>query len=108
MSAAQALARVRRASYDLALVDFRMPEMTGLELLQFLKMRDSRMFVILMTAYGSLALGIEALKKGAFDYLSKPFKLDRLREKVDEALARRRQLLQEQTGALASGALDEL
>ena len=72
-SATQAIALQRKNAYDLALVDLRMPEMTGLELLQYLKARDKSIFVILMTAYGSFSVGIEALRRGATDYVAKPF-----------------------------------
>jgi FixJ family two-component response regulator len=74
----------------------RMPEMTGIELLQYLKVRDNKMFIILMTAYGSFALGIESLKQGACDYLAKPFSLGVLKKKVGDALKRRTRFLEEQ------------
>ena len=95
-NATQAIAMQRKHSYDLALVDMRMPEMTGLELLQYLKVRDKRMFVMIMTAYGSFSIGIESLRRGACDYLAKPFQLKTLKEKVAEALTRRAQFLEEQ------------
>jgi DNA-binding NtrC family response regulator len=95
-SATQAIALQRKNAYDLALVDLRMPEMTGLELLQYLKARDKSIFVILMTAYGSFSVGIEALRRGATDYVAKPFKNKVLKEKVAEALSRRHQYLEEQ------------
>src|SRR5580698_7506465 len=95
-SATQAIALQRKHSYDLALVDMRMPEMTGLELLQYLKMRDKRIFVIIMTAYGSFSVGIDALKQGACDYLSKPFSLASLKLKTKDALRRRVRFLEEQ------------
>jgi DNA-binding NtrC family response regulator len=95
-SATQAIALQHKNAYDLALVDLRMPEMTGLELLQYLKARDKSIFVILMTAYGSFSVGIEALRRGATDYVAKPFKNKVLKEKVAEALSRRHQYLEEQ------------
>jgi len=95
-SPTQAIALQRKNAYDLALVDLRMPEMTGLELLQYLKARDKSIFVILMTAYGSFSVGIEALRRGATDYVAKPFKNKALKEKVAEALSRRHQYLEEQ------------
>ncbi len=95
-SATQAIALQRKHSYDLALVDLRMPEMTGLELLQYLKVRDKKIFVIIMTAYGSFSIGFEALKKGACEYLAKPFKLKAMKDKVQEALVRRAHFLEEQ------------
>jgi len=95
-SATQAIALQRKKPYDLALIDLRMPEMTGLELLQYLKARDRSIFIILMTAYGSFSVGIEALRQGACDYVAKPFKNKALKEKVAEALKRREQYLSEQ------------
>ena len=106
-SATQAIAMQYKNSYDLAIVDLRMPEMTGLELLQYLKARDKAIFVILMTAYGSFSVGIEALRRGACDYVSKPFKNKVLKEKVAEALARRHQYLEEQH-SIRHSSVDEL
>ena len=106
-TATQAIAMQRKHSYDLALVDLRMPEMTGLELLQYLKVRDKKIFVIIMTAYGSFSIGIESLRKGACDYLAKPFKLKTLKDKVAEALHRRAQFLEEQRIFPQRSTLDE-
>lgn len=104
LNGTEAIELHRKHAYDLALVDLKMPDMTGLELLQYLKVRDKTIAVILMTAYGSLAIGIEALKKGASDYLPKPFKLASLLEKAEEALKRRARYLQEQ----ARSPIDEM
>lgn len=106
-SATQAIALQRRHSYDLALVDMRMPEMTGMELMQCLKMRDRKIFVIIMTAYGSFSVGIESLKQGACDYLSKPFTLASLKHKVRDALRRRVRFLEEQRVFFQKETLDE-
>ncbi|HUO58467.1 MAG TPA: response regulator [bacterium] len=108
VSATQAIALQRKHSYDLALVDLRMPEMTGLELLQYLKVRDKKIFVIIMTAYGSFSIGIDALRKGACDYLAKPFQLTVLKDKVREALERRGHYLEEQRIFPERGTIDEL
>ncbi len=107
-SATEAIALQRKNAYDLALVDLRMPEMTGLELLQYLKARDKTIFVMLMTAYGSFSVGIEALRKGACDYVAKPFTNKALKEKVAEALNRRKQFLQEQQSFHQRSNMDEL
>ncbi|MGH7740084.1 MAG: response regulator [bacterium] len=106
-SATQAIALQRGHSYDLALLDIRMPEMTGLELLQYLKARDKKMFVIIMTAYGSFSIGIESLRQGACDYLAKPFTLASLKSKVKDALRRRTRLLEEQRVFFQKENLDE-
>jgi len=81
--------------------------MTGLELLQYLKLRDKHIFIIMMTAYGSFTIGIEALKRGACDYLAKPFKLKSMKEKVAEALQRRSQFLEEQSLFPQRSTMDE-
>jgi two-component system, NtrC family, response regulator AtoC len=107
-SATQAIALQRKYAYDLALVDMRMPEMTGLELLQYLKVRDKRIFVMIMTAYGSFSIGIEALRKGACDYVAKPFKIKVLKDKVAESLKRRAQFLDEQRVFHQRSTVDEL
>jgi len=106
-SATQAMGLQRKYAYDLAILDILMPEMTGLELMQYLKVRDKKIFVIIMTAYGSLSVGIESLKKGAIDYLSKPFKLNSLKEKVAEALQRRSKFLEDQRVFLQRDTMDE-
>ncbi len=107
MKATQGMMLQRKHSYDLALLDMLMPEMTGLELMQYLKGRDKKIFVIIMTAYGSFSVGIESLKRGACDYLSKPFKIRTLREKVAEALTRRAKFLNEQRVFLQKDSMDE-
>jgi len=81
--------------------------MTGIELLQYLKARDKTIFVILMTAYGSFSVGIEALRRGACDYVAKPFKNKALKDKVAEALHRRQLYLEEQH-SIQRSSIDEL
>ncbi len=107
VTARRAIELARAHAYDLAVVDLKMPEMTGLELLQYLRARDQKLAVLIMTAYGSIQVGIDSLKKGASDYLSKPFKLDALQGKVKDALARRRRYLEEQTLRLGQETVDE-
>ena len=75
-SAEDALAQLESFDPDFVLADVRMSGMTGLELCTELKARSSLATVILMSAYGSVDLAIEAMKAGAYDYISKPFKQD--------------------------------
>ena len=63
---------------DFVLTDVRMPKMGGLDLLSTLKAKGSEVTVIVMSAYGSLDLAIEAIKAGAYDYIAKPFKPEEL------------------------------
>jgi two-component system response regulator AtoC len=75
-SAETALEQLERFDPDFVLADVRMSGMSGLELCAELKARSSLATVILMSAYGSVDLAIEAMKAGAYDYISKPFKQD--------------------------------
>ena len=75
-SAEIALEQLERFDPDFVLADVRMSGMTGIELCTELKARSSLATVILMSAYGSVDLAIEAMKAGAYDYISKPFKQD--------------------------------
>lgn len=75
-SAEEALTELESFDPDFVLADVRMNGMTGLELCAELKARASLATVILMSAYGSVDLAIEAMKAGAYDYISKPFKQD--------------------------------
>lgn len=72
---------------DLIFLDIKMPGMSGLELLKKIKEISSTMPVILMTAFGDSDSAIEAMKEGAFDYLTKPLDGNQLREVVERALA---------------------
>jgi two-component system response regulator AtoC len=75
-SAETALEQLERFDPDFVLADVRMSGMTGLELCAELKARSSLATVILMSAYGSVDMAIDAMKAGAYDYISKPFKQD--------------------------------
>ena len=78
--------RFREGGIDLVLSDIIMPDGTGLELLKTIKELDARTAVIMMTAYASTKTAIEAMKLGAYDYVSKPFDVDELQLLVQKAL----------------------
>lgn len=84
--AALKFARDRR--FDLALTDLKMTGMDGIELLQHLLAFDSSIIVILLTAHGSIESAKEALRRGAFDYLEKPYDKDALLATINRALDR--------------------
>ena len=84
--AALKFAKERR--FDLALTDLMMTGMDGIELLQHLLAQDSSIIVILLTAHGSIESAKEALRRGAFDYLQKPYDRDTLLETINRALSR--------------------
>lgn len=75
-SAQQALELAESDRFDFILSDVRMPGMDGIQLLEHLRGRGIDTIVILMSAYGSVELALEAMRKGAYDYISKPFKAD--------------------------------
>jgi two-component system response regulator AtoC len=77
-SAEQALEALGTFAPDYVIADVRMPGMTGIELTAELKRRGSEAVVIVMSAYGSIDLAIEAMKAGAYDYVAKPFKQDEM------------------------------
>lgn len=82
----EALDWLAREPFDLCLTDMRLPDGTGLDLVQYIQQRHPQVPVAMITAYGSLDTAINALKAGAFDFLTKPVDLGRLRELVATAL----------------------
>jgi two-component system response regulator PilR (NtrC family) len=92
----QALDHLRRQPADLAMVDLRMPDVNGLDVLRAIKETVPGCEVILMTGYAGIDSAVEAIKLGAVDYLTKPFDFERLShvlEAVREEAERRRSLL---------------
>lgn len=85
-----ALEAIRRGGFDLAIVDIRMPDLSGLEVLSESRRVQPDLPFIVITAESTMANAIEAMKRGAFDYLTKPIDLDELRLLVERALEIRR------------------
>ncbi|MBK6326736.1 MAG: GAF domain-containing protein [Chloroflexi bacterium] len=86
------LARIREMQPDLVMLDFNLPEMTGLDVLQQMAQESISTPVILMTGYGSEQSAIEAFRLGAKDYLIKPFTVDEVVETIDRSLVETRLL----------------
>jgi DNA-binding NtrC family response regulator len=86
---AEALEAIRTQVFDAAITDVRMPDMSGLDLLREIKKRDESVEVVIMTGYPTIATAVEALKEGAYDYLSKPLILDELRHLMQRLMERR-------------------
>jgi DNA-binding NtrC family response regulator len=85
-SGAQALAALEEFEADIVVTDWKMPDMDGVELLRRLRSERPDLPVILLTAYGSVPAAVEAMRAGAFDYITKPFDNDELRTLVARAL----------------------
>ena len=85
-NAPDALRQVREADLDLIITDMKMPRMNGMELLEEAKSIKPDLPVIIMTAYGTIELAVEAMKKHAYDYITKPFQNEQLKLTVKKAL----------------------
>ncbi|HXG03817.1 MAG TPA: response regulator [Candidatus Binatia bacterium] len=86
----RALEAVGGTRFDLALIDLRMQPMDGIRLMEAVHERHPRLPVLIMTAHGTIETAVDAVQRGAFDYLTKPFVRDELRAKINRALAARR------------------
>jgi two-component system nitrogen regulation response regulator GlnG len=93
-SGEEGLALIPQLKPDLVLMDVRMGGMSGLETLRRIRQADSKLLVILMTAYGTTQTAIEAMKLGAYDYLLKPFDVPKLKDIVNNALKAARDMKQ--------------
>jgi len=87
--APDAAAAIRNQKVDLVITDIKMPDMNGLEILKIVKQVDDGIPVILLTGYASLDSALEAISRGAYDYLLKPVDFNRLELSVNRALERR-------------------
>src|SRR6266851_8758978 len=93
-SGEEGLKIIPRLKPDLVIMDVRMGGITGLETLRRIRQIDSKLLVILMTAYGTTQTAIEAMKLGAYDYLLKPFDVPKLKDLVNNALKAARDMKQ--------------
>jgi len=87
---AAAVELLAREPIDAILTDLRMPKMNGLELLEEVRRKHPEIPVIMLTAHGTVGSAVEALKQGAFDYLTKPFDPDEIRQVMEKAVSTRR------------------
>jgi DNA-binding NtrC family response regulator len=94
ISGQEALDKVKSDPPDIMVMDIRLEDADGVELMQKMHSRAPDLIVILMTGYASIEHAVNATKKGAFHYLEKPFKLNNLRRLIQEALLETRQKLQ--------------
>ena len=85
-----AIATLRREPFDVVITDLRMPTADGLQVLRAAKETSPESVVIVITAVGSTETAVEAMKLGAYDYITKPFKLDEINLIIRRALERKR------------------
>ena len=91
-SASDALTRMAEHPWDLALVDIKMPGTDGIQLERRMREVDPKLMVIIMTGYASVETAVQALKNGAYDYVTKPFDPDDIAHTVKNALSHRQAL----------------
>jgi len=89
-SAEEALRRIQDEHYDIVISDIRMPGMDGMALLEELKKIQPSLVVIMITGYATIKSAVEAIQKGAYDYLPKPFTPDEVRVIIERAVERSR------------------
>ncbi|MDP1676819.1 MAG: sigma-54 dependent transcriptional regulator [Bacteroidota bacterium] len=93
-SVQEALQLIQSQHIDLVLTDYKMPGKTGFDLLQEIKKIDTEVVVVLMTAFGTIEGAVDAMRAGAYDYLSKPIELDEI-DLLIKRLQERQQLISE-------------
>lgn len=80
-----AVARLKEKDFDIVVTDIRMDEMDGMQILEYVLDKSPRTKVIMITGYAMIAVAREAMEKGAFDFIAKPFQPDDLREVITRA-----------------------
>ena len=90
LSGEKALQLLESGVFDLVLADIKMPGMNGLELLESIKKDTPDLTVVMMTAFGHIDMAVDAIKRGAYDFITKPFELDSLVLRLEKALERSR------------------
>src|SRR5262250_164382 len=85
-----ALAELGRSHYDLVISDLKMPKMGGMELLEAMSRVAPNALTVIMTGFGTVETAIDAMKRGAYDYVLKPFKLDEVVHGVQRGIEKQR------------------
>src|SRR3989338_6889854 len=82
----EALSLVRKSKPDIVLLDIMMPKLDGIETLRRIKALHEKVIVMMITAYGSIKTAREAMRFGAYDYITKPFDMDFIYQIIEESL----------------------
>jgi len=85
-SGLEAVKKVESDDFDLVLLDQKMPDLDGLQVLKEIRKIDDRVIIIMITAYGSIESSVKAMKLGAYDYILKPYELDEIKIVVGKAI----------------------
>ncbi|MBI5605328.1 MAG: sigma-54-dependent Fis family transcriptional regulator [Deltaproteobacteria bacterium] len=89
---------LKKDTFDLLITDLRMPDIDGIELIEMVKQIDDQIPFIIITAYGTIESAVEAMRKGAFDYITKPFRQEQILLTIEKVMKWRR--LQKENMAL--------
>ena len=83
----EALERLKTGLYDMVISDLKMPKMDGIRLLESIKALDSTLSVVVMTAFGTIETAVEATRKGASDFITKPFRRERILVTIENVMS---------------------
>ncbi|HSB09379.1 MAG TPA: sigma-54 dependent transcriptional regulator [Blastocatellia bacterium] len=86
----EALSLIKASRFDLFLVDLKMPGLSGMDILTLAQTVDPSLIIVMFTAYARVETAVEAVKRGAFDYLAKPFTSDQLCQAAEQAIKHKR------------------
>lgn len=84
----EALTKFEQGGFQVIITDLKMPEMDGMKLLEEVRRLDSKATVIIVTGYGSIESAVEAIKCGAYDFITKPFEMNVMKAIVNRAMER--------------------
>ena len=104
----EGLLKVREGGFDLVLLDVMMPDVSGIDLLIPIQEYDPDLPCIIITGYASIELATQAIKLGAYDFVSKPFDSDTLLRAVNQGLEKRRLSLEVKRGLITKGRAEQL
>ncbi len=107
-SGEESLEIIRKGDYELILLDVMMPGVNGIDLIAAIHKHDPEIVCIIITGYATVELAVQAIKQGAYDFLTKPFSVDDLRLAVSQGLERRRLSLEARRAAAAEAEVRQL
>jgi DNA-binding NtrC family response regulator len=81
---------IKNQAFDLLITDLRMPDLDGIELIEMVKQIDGHIPFIIITAFGTIESAVEAMRKGAFDYITKPFRQEQILLTIEKVMKWRR------------------